>query len=144
MSDDVKYNFRVLSEPVVLVLLKKLNDSMHLINQLLYYTDNDIFVSFTKNEDELSLIVTEKYISQNNNNLNIYDKKYSVFQIIENCSEIEKVGIVNCLSKIMATNGISILYITTYNNDYILVDFEKTQLAINCLETHGYGNINAI
>jgi hypothetical protein len=147
-SDDQKYNFIVLPDPVILASLNKSSclSSMHLIMGLFYYTDEKIFISFTQNENESSLIVTESYIKKYffehkiNHDCCIYGKKYYVFKMIEYSTEIGKVGIVNSLSKIMADNNISILYITTYNNDYILVEDDKKKEAVDCLVKNGYFN----
>lgn len=145
-----KYNFRLLVDPVILISLNNISPSMsmHLINKLLFYTESDIFVSFTRNQEESSLIVSEKYFNkykEENNSQYIredghitHGQLYSVFKIIEYSTEINKIGVVNSLSKIMADNEISILYITTFNNDYILVNYESTDKAVRALIAEGY------
>jgi hypothetical protein len=52
-----------------------------------------------------------------------------VIQIHENSSGMDHVGIINRISGILTKNNIPILYINTFNNNYILVkeqDFDLT------------------
>ncbi len=139
------YNFELLSDVVVLISISKdtYNEYMHLITRLFFYSTDDIFISLTKNNDEISLIVTECYFIKHMHDVKfnqdlLHNQKYYVFKMLEYSSQINKIGIVKNQSKIMADSGISILYITTYNYDYILVEADQKDMTLECLQTNGY------
>jgi hypothetical protein len=141
-----QYQFDIMEEPVILVSIDKAKAiaSMHLIIKLLYYSDDDNFTSLTVSDDELSLITSEKKFNENcdkvfesKGDFRVYITKYYVFKIYQHGEDVGKVGIVSKLSKIMAENGVPILYITTFNNDYILVEHDKKEEAKKCLLANG-------
>lgn len=146
----LNYSFEILQENVVLLSfsVSEIDRYMFILNKLLFYSGNHRFISITSNKDELSVIVTENTIKQyleNNlqehHNYIKYDIIYTVFKIHEYTTDIGKVGIVNNFSKIMSENKIPILYITTYNNDYILVETQYSLLAKSMLISNGLSYI---
>ena len=52
--------------------------------------------------------------------------------------EFSMVGIISKIITLLATQGISIFVISTYNTDYIMVKKDKIEITINILEQNGY------
>ena len=101
----------------------------------IWLDDTVKFITYTKTESEFSIILDEQCILTNFSVeelsiINIDQSTYLVLQIFEdNENGINHVGIVSRLSKIFSDNNIPILYINSYNNNYILVsDIYKPNL----------------
>ena len=108
-----------------------------LVNSMFY--NHGKFISYTVSENEISLFIDEELINDHlmiiNNTIGIYQdtRKYSILQIYENCSGISHIGIVAKISKLFSKNKIPIIYINTYNNNFILIhedNFAKTKLLL--------------
>lgn len=91
------------------------------------------FITYTKTDNETSLIIDnnslEDFSGEELALINIDSYDYSILQIFEDCAGTDQVGIVAGISKIFADNQIPILYINSYNNNYILYPTTfKTQI----------------
>lgn len=98
--------------------------------------DNSNFITYTKSENEFSIILDEKCLSifsvEEKSMVNIDPNTYFILQIFEDyyspndyCENgINHVGVVTRLSRIFSDNNIPILYINSYNNNYILFSEE--------------------
>ena len=95
----------------------------HILKILL---DKNIFMSLTISPDEISYILDEKYISLFESSEIIIDRnKYNVYQLFNiDSNEIEYIGIVNKISSIFKEREVPILYINSFNNNFILVSSE--------------------
>ena len=113
-----------------------INKKSMIVPLLKIWLDDTVkFITYTKTESEFSIILDEQCILTNFSVeelsiINIDQSTYLVLQIFEdNENGINHVGIVSRLSKIFSDNNIPILYINSYNNNYILVsDIYKPNL----------------
>lgn len=98
----------------------------------LFLDNRTRFISYTKSCEEVSIILDDYSMDisdlGNIDTINIEPTIYKVLQIFECSSGIDHVGIVASLSKFFSGNHIPILYLNTYNNNYILYpeSLEKT------------------
>ena len=97
---------------------------------------NGEFFSITKTDDELSIVCQENNIPSGIK----YEKCWKVLKI-EGPLDFSLVGILSKISSLMAVNNISIVAISTYDTDYILIKKEKIDSAINILEKDLYNVI---
>ena len=90
----------------------------------LFLDNRTSFISYTKSGDEVSIIIDRHSLDISElghiGAINIEPTIYKVLQIFENYSGIDHIGIVSKLSKIFFENNIPILYINSYNYNYIL------------------------
>ena len=115
----------------------------NVMNELLnLYKDSDknnMFMSLNIGDDELSFIVDEihenKFLDLK---CMIYPDVYKIIQIHENISGIDNIGTVSEISSLFTDINISILYVNTYNNNFILVKKSDYDRAINALKTIDY------
>lgn len=88
------------------------------------------FYSFTKTDDEISVVCESKYIPEEVQ----HKAGWKVFKIVEQL-DFSLVGILAKLSTLMAENNISIFALSTYDTDYLLIkevdSFEAAKLLIN-------------
>lgn len=91
------------------------------------------FTSLTISEHEISLVCEQSRIP----NECIAEKGYKAFRIAGTL-EFSMVGVLSRLSKILADENISIIAVSTYDTDYILVKQEAFAQAKKSLSAHGY------
>ncbi len=91
------------------------------------------FYSITRTDDEISIIVEEKFDLQSNN----IELGFRIIKI-EGILDFSLVGILSKISKILADNYISIFVISTYNTDYILVKEEDLTKTTELLKENNY------
>jgi len=106
----------------------------HIIKILL---EKNIFMSLTISSEEISLILDEKYLSffgKKDDNCIVIDRNiYNVYQVFNtDGSDIEYIGIVNKISSIFKEKELPILYINSFNNNFILVSDEYDISDIMC------------
>lgn len=87
------------------------------------------FVSVTRTEDELSIVCPESSLPAHGKNR----RGMRVFRV-EGSFSFSSVGILLSLLEPLANSGISILAISTYDTDYILVHEDDLVGAISVLE----------
>jgi len=80
-------------------------------------THNNNFFSITKTQDELSVVCLQEKIPQNI----MTEKDWRAFKV-QGPLGFVLTGIVSSLSAPLAKAGISILYISTFETDYVLVE----------------------
>jgi hypothetical protein len=97
------------------------------------------FISFTENDDETSLFIDEKSLKYlpDNISLNLSRKdNFRLIQIRENDHGIDHIGIVSKIATLFTNNAISILYINSYNNNFILLEQCDYDRAIELLKAY--------
>ena len=99
---------------------------------------NDIFYYLASSDDEISLFI-ENYPEINElKNLNCpCMSNYNIIKVFGDVNNITHIGIVSILSTILAQSHIPILYVNTFNNNYILLEHEYYSSAIKLFEKHG-------
>lgn len=147
-----KFTFIVHPEKISMILLSP-NDNMghfmHIINKWLFYTNEDYFMSFLKNDREINILLSSKLINHKTDNIikyKKYPKEYKIIQIVEGSTIVSVSGIIHSLTGLFADKNIPILYTSTYVNDYIFVeedyiDEAKTILIDNGLRIYDDDNI---
>lgn len=128
-----------------LYLIKILNNNYkinfyELINLVLI---KNKFCSFTKSEKEVSLIIDKESYELNKFKkgyikLNI---KYKALQFYEEGSGVQHIGIVNKISSIFTTHKIPILYINTFNNNYVIIEDKDLDKVIQILKINDFNII---
>ncbi len=108
--------------------------------------DTSHFFSLTSTDDELSLITDTEILEQlkkedkivETDDYNTTGHTYRVLQFHEGMSGVTHTGVVEYLSKLFSVDNIAIIYINTFNNNFILIsslDFEKCN---TILKKHNY------
>lgn len=131
----------ILPNEIVILNLNKLKRSQ-LLQPILEMTmmsnlvNKSHFFSLTSTDEELSLVTDHELLINLKLESKIVDiddyntsgKIYRVLQFHEGMSGIAHTGIVEYLSKLFSAEGIPIIYINTFNNNFILInalDFNK-------------------
>lgn len=99
------------------------------------------FVNLSYTKEEFSLILPESYLKNLKNLIsyfNIYPNTYNILQFYENYENIKHTSIFNKLSSFFEKEDISIFYINSYNNNYILLPSKDTTQVIKKLKEQGY------
>ncbi len=94
------------------------------------------FYSITKTEDELSIVCLQESIPTDIK----YEKDWKVLKV-EGPLDFALVGILAGISSLMASQGISIFAISTYDTDYILIKEKDIDNAIELLLNDKYAVI---
>ncbi|MBU3105593.1 ACT domain-containing protein [Clostridium gasigenes] len=94
------------------------------------------FYSITKTEDELSIVCLQESIPTDIK----YEKDWKVLKV-EGPLDFALVGILAGISSLMASKGISIFAISTYDTDYILIKEKDIDNAIELLLNDKYAVI---
>ena len=100
--------------------------------------EDDLFFCINQSKKELSFII-DKRMKKYFRSLNCvyYPDTYRPIQIHENCSGIDHIGIVSEISSLLSDINISMLYINTFNNNFILVkdkDYNNAIKALNSID----------
>lgn len=91
------------------------------------------FYSITKTGNELSVVVEQDTLPENVKS----DKDWKAFEV-QGPLDFSLVGILASLSTTLASAGVSIFAISTYDTDYLLVKEESLEKAIEALTTSGH------
>ncbi|MCH2227807.1 MAG: ACT domain-containing protein [Candidatus Caenarcaniphilales bacterium] len=100
------------------------------------------FLNISQSSDELSIICNEEFQFESfttDINVDIYNDKLKIeagwkaFRILGTL-DFGMVGVLSSILNLLAKKNISILAVSTYNTDYILVKEEKLREAINAIE----------
>ena len=89
-------------------------------------------------DEENSLVCPEALVPDNTTER---DDGWKGFRIVGTL-EFSMIGILARISKILASNGIGIFAISTYNTDYIFTKEENFEKALTALSESGYGMKN--
>lgn len=105
------------------------NQVLPYVLSLMYTTENNNtlgkFFCITQGGTELSLFVPD-CIAQNvlhtlSGYLSSFTEKYTVLRVFQDTHMIEESGVVTQISKFFAERNIPILYVNSFNNNYVLV-----------------------
>ncbi|HHX25017.1 MAG TPA: ACT domain-containing protein [Thermoanaerobacterales bacterium] len=91
------------------------------------------FLTITRTPDELSIVCCQENIPEDVK----CERGWRYFKI-DDVLDFSLVGILASLSGILASHGISIFAISTYDTDYILVKEEELDRAVQVLKLEGY------
>lgn len=130
-----EFYFKTLNFNVLLIKIYKnyyKHNFLDLMNLILL---KNKFCSFTKTDDEISLIVDEKSFLNIDlhKGINKLCTKYKIIQFYEEGSGIQHIGIVKKISSLFSKSNIPILYVNSYNNNYVLIelkDFDKSLILL--------------
>lgn len=124
-SCDTHYQFDKVG--VVTMMSCSLNElkarKFDMIN-IITHSENEFF-SFIMNDDELTIYYSKSldcYVSQNIKAL--YKLDFICYKITNLCDLIDESGCINRITTYFSQKKIPILYLTSYNNDNILVPIE--------------------
>lgn len=139
-SDENRYMVQTNENRVKILMVDK-TEKRKVLSLLLQClsTDNDVFYNINEGNNELSIVADmcfEKYIKQLP--CVYYPDIYRVIQIHEGCPGIDHIGTVSEISSLFADINISILYINTYNNNFILIKEKDYTKGINALISIDY------
>lgn len=156
LPDNVKpdpkdFYVNILLNDVIILNLNKLK-RMELLQPILEMTmmsdkaEMSHFFSLTSFDDELSLVTdTDVYtkLKKNGKIAEIDDfttdnKIYKVVQFYEGTSGMSHTGVVQYLSKLFSKEKIAIIYINTFNNNFILIPTTEFKRANNILKKYNY------
>jgi len=91
------------------------------------------FYSVTHTDDELSVVCPQNLVE----NAEKIDKGWKVFKV-EGALDFSLVGIMANLSSTLASGGVGVFVISTYDTDYVLVKKENLEKAIELLSKAGH------
>eukprot|EP01095_Lingulamoeba_sp_RSL-Kostka_P000685 TRINITY_DN10969_c0_g1_i1.p1 TRINITY_DN10969_c0_g1~~TRINITY_DN10969_c0_g1_i1.p1 ORF type:complete len:139 (+),score=36.38 TRINITY_DN10969_c0_g1_i1:49-465(+) len=114
----------------------KFNDSAKLsLISILMDVKDDLF-ALVNSDDEVTIIFEEKHFNKiNKESIQLSGvQEYFAFRLLESNNFIDESGVVKKVSTLLAEDSIPILYMTTFNNNYVLVQIEYKERAINILE----------
>lgn len=94
---------------------------------------NNVYTFVSITDQEISIICQTKYVPENTITV---AHGWSCFRIAEDAS-FEKYGMIAFLSKIIADLKTSILVVGTFDTDYILIQDQRFEEAVNALEQNG-------
>ena len=148
-SEPKDFYVNILPNEVVILnmnILKRYHLLQPILELTLLNTKSDHFFSLTSTEDELSLVTDSSLLKTLRSadklveieDYNALKDSYRILQFHEGMSGISHTGVVEYLSKLFSKENIPIIYINTYNNNFILVassDFKKCE---TILKKHNY------
>jgi len=126
---------------LVSVPLARFHELSREFMHLLFFSPASAFISWTKTEGEVSLIVDEATLRQtpelNSTVAQDFGQRWRAMQVHEGADSwghpIAQTGIVSNLSKPLATAGIAIFYVGTFSSDFILVPEDQLEEAKEAL-----------
>lgn len=134
-----KFNFECIDADIAILYFHKqhYNSIMFsILKDILIKTDVE-FVSLTLNNDEISLFVDDKHVPDITSVNYTIEKGYKVIRVYDYNDGIENIGVVSKLSSLLSSNNIPILYVNSYNNNYILVKDNYLDKTLESLSTVG-------
>lgn len=135
---DINRNLYVRVKHDDILLLTISPKDFHKNKDLLYKTilgnviDTE-FVSFTQTNDEVSLFISKSLLNSKEKEFYKVTKdqpKYFSLQFYNNKSGINYTGIVYKISEIFSDINIPIIYVNSYDNNYILIEMRFKEHAI--------------
>ncbi len=92
------------------------------------YANRSAFISLTRTESEISLVVESRFVKKN---WQTNDGWKAL--AVEGPLDFSLVGVLNTLLTPLANAGVSVFTISTFDTDYILVKEERLTLALDVL-----------
>lgn len=108
--------------------------SYHLSQLFFYSSPSFIHYHYNNTDNERMLLISEESLSVIENFSNNITKKYNSVQIMNTNEYIDDIGLVAKISNLFSQNNISILYITTMQNNFVLFENSNYNKAIEILE----------
>ena len=119
-------------------LLRELLDIRFSVCKVTDYSGIDLTQTFCftgATDEEKSLVCPEAFAPENTT---ARDGGWRGFRITGQL-DLSLIGILARISKVLASNGIGIFAISTYNTDYLLTKEENFEQALKVLKNAGYG-----
>jgi hypothetical protein len=105
-----------------------------ILTNVFFPAREDSFFSYTVTDEEVSLILEEKYLSSlPSDTLAVAPARYRAIQVYEGPEAINMTGYISLLSGGITQEGINVIYLSTYNTDLLLVEQSKLDEALKCL-----------
>lgn len=92
-----------------------------------------MFVSVTRSPDELSIITEEQLVPPD-----VVTVKGWACLKVEGPFDFSEIGVVASIAKVLADQEISLLTISTFETDYILVKWTQVDEAVAALQSSGH------
>ena len=136
------FHLEVLNEPICLLFFNKREYTRvtYMLMKEVIFQDTYKFFSFTVCDDEISVFldqnIVDRFINKNDHTYqypNAVDRDYRAIRVYDSIDGVSHIGIVSKISTILATCNIPILYVNSYNNNYILVPDSELERAKKCL-----------
>ena len=142
MNEQLRVEWDKLENRVILIVLREMNAEDMIGFWNLMMNKKDYLVSMTTNSDEVTIFFDEsllpfvegKFVDHR------YRETYVVYTGINTGPFVEQAGLVKQLSSVFSDKGIPIMYITTYNNDYVMVPIEFEEQADNLIYLPSLGD----
>lgn len=140
--ENYNYNIEILDEKICLLYFNKehYNKVMYMLMKDVLLQNSNKFFSLTICDNEISLFIDqsifEKIAEKNEDTYhkpNAVEKDYRAIRIFDNVDGVSHIGIVSKISTVLSKSNISILYVNSYNNNYILLSEKDLQEAKECL-----------
>lgn len=134
------FNFECLDVKVAVIYFnKQYYDTViyHILKDVIFNDDINFF-SLTFNTDEISLFVDERFVPNIKDINYTIDKNYRVIRVYDYNDGIQNVGIVSKLSSLLSSSDIPLLYVNSYNNNYILLKEDYLDKAKEILSKTGF------
>lgn len=130
---DYSYSLELLPNDISLMTIQT-TDNDKIITQLLkhvFFSTDPIFYSLTVGNDEISLFIDTK-IAHLIKDAHPIDN-YRLIRVFDENNGVSLIGIVSKISTIFAANEIPILYVNSFNNNYVLLKNADIDKAKECL-----------
>jgi hypothetical protein len=123
--------------------ISKKKDILLIFTQFLLQnkSQNNLFTSLTINNNEISIICDSSIENFIDFNDFVVKKNFRCVKIYDTCDNIEQIGIVAKISNILTTINIPILYINSYNNNYVIIENIHITNALQELEKFDFSMI---
>jgi len=104
-------------------------------------SQNNLFTSLTIHNNEISIICDSSIENFLDFDDFVVKKNFRCVKIYDICDNIEQIGIVAKISNILTTIDIPILYINSYNNNYVIIENIHITNALKELEKFDFSMI---
>jgi len=140
LPDDTQIIVTPLSDRLCIAVFKSaelMTETTHpLLRQFFFPERSDRFFSFTATPTETTMIIDEQSLrSFPVSSLEVHLESWRAIQVLGEGSMGFSQMHVAALSQLLAREGISIYYLSTFNTDFVLVHEHKLADALKCLQT---------
>ena len=133
--------YTINKHPVYFVNLRNIEENgfMYYLTKIIFYESPEYFnFHYNKHDNERSLLISEDGFSiikpMLDNHFIPYTKQYYCACITNTYEYLDDTGLVQKISTMFSKENIPILYITTYNNNFVLFSLEYYNDAIRILD----------
>lgn len=115
-------------------LTKNFSDSMKFkLIDICFIKNPSFFLFHSNKEDNEKMLLLSEDSFKENEFIDYSCKAYNSIQIINTDAYLDDIGLVSKISSLFSENGISILYITTCQNNFIFVENSDLQKSLDLL-----------